>query len=167
MQGKSIIIVIALLVLLLAGIVCGIVYFILINDSNDDGYAVIADDAVLIPTEDISEETSDEVIDFTGHPLIGTWKNTLEEIYDVDISFMETTLEFRTNGDVIRESINIRFRYEWLLEDDVLYMKSFGAWGNVHNPDNDRTYILTWITTDSFSIDYYNNNEMVVFERIS
>ena len=190
MQGKAVIIVVSLLVLLLIGLIVGIIYLVL-SDRSDDGDRI--DDSAIIADGDISEnneadgalnedsndESSEtlneeathedlrEEIDLTGHPLIGSWKNTLEEIYNVDVSFMETTLEFRTNGVAIRESMNINFRYEWTLENDILYMKSFGAWGNTHNPENDKTYTLTWITTDSFSIDFYDNDEMVVFDRIS
>jgi len=188
MQGKAIIIVVSFLILLLIGLIFGIIY-LLLSDHSDDGDRI--NDSTIIADGDLSEnglndnstpennedygasneETAHEdprvEIDLTGHPLIGSWKNTLEEIYNVDVSFMETTLEFRTNGVAIRESMNISFRYEWTLENDILYMKSFGVWGNTHNPENDRTYALTWITTDSFSIDFYDNDEMVVFDRIS
>jgi len=193
MQGKAIIIVVALLVVLLIGLIFGIIYFLLSNSTDNNDDAVIsteefqendfdyitmteseaADEESNEETtyeaadEESNEEVRHEAIDFTGNPLIGKWKNTLDDIYDVDISFMETILEFRTDGEAIREFVNTRFRYEWVLEDDVLYMKSFGAWGNIHNPNNDRTYTITWITTDSFSIDYYNNDEAVIFERIS
>ena len=162
MQGKATIIVVALLSLLFFGLIGGIIYLVLSDNSAD---------TAILETGDISEndfqdntiaenrgadeepdESSNEVVDLTGHPLVGTWKNTLDDIYDVDVSFMEITLEFRANGVAIRESVNISFRYEWVLEDDVLHMKSFGAWGNTHNPENDRIYVLTWITPDSFSL---------------
>jgi len=181
MQGKTVIVVVALLSVLLLGLIFGIVYSVLSGNSNEDAIIATGEpsdsdshDSTTIAAGDINDEPNEEIThvapheeDFTGHQLIGTWKNTLEEILDVDISFMETTLEFSNNGDVIRESVGVKFRYEWTLEDDVLYMKSFGAWGNIHNPENDKIYALTWITTDSFSIDFYNNDEQVIFDRIS
>jgi len=190
MQGKAIILVVALLIVVLVGLITGIAY-LLLSDRSDGRDRI--DDSAIITDGDLTEsglndnsipettesdkasydEPNDEIthdlheaVDFTGHPLIGTWKNTLDEMFDVDISLMETTLEFRVNGVAIRESVNISFRYEWIVEYDVLYMKSFGAWGNTHNPENDRIYKLIWITPDSFSIDFYNNDEMVIFERV-
>ena len=192
MQGKAVIVVVALLVVLLIGSIIGIAY-LLLRDYNDGAVIAVEDfsksDSYDISTADITDiaessestdsrddgdESNEEVthdapyedVDLTGHPLVGTWKNTFDDIYGVDVSIMETTLEFRATAIAIRESVGISFRYEWVLDDDVLHMKSFGAWGNTHNPENDRIYTLTWITPDSFSVDFYNNDETVIFDRV-
>jgi len=121
----------------------------------------ITDDDFDENTYESNDNLNEELKFNTDERLYGSWKNSLEDIYEtfsVDVSFLESTWTFRESGIASRSSEslgNFRFIYYWHLEDDILYLYSFmrGIGDEIRwQPDNDISFTIEWLNEDTISL---------------